>query len=104
MFIGNFFYGNYKIYSFYDKELSNESVYNYFLGKVIKELKDDGIGVFVVSFWFMDVKNFKMREYIVKNVIFLGVIRLFNSVFKGIGVEVMSDIVFFKKGVEKVIN
>ncbi|GAA8939272.1 hypothetical protein SLK260_14950 [Helicobacter pylori] len=63
-FVGNPPYGNHKIYSFYDKELSNESVHNYFLGKAIKELKDDGIGAFVVSSWFMDAKNPKMREYI----------------------------------------
>lgn len=65
-FVGNPPYGNHKIYSFYDKELSNESVHNYFLGKAIKELKDDGIGAFVVSSWFMDAKNPKMREHIAK--------------------------------------
>ncbi len=69
-FVGNPPYGNHKIYSFYDKELSNESVHNYFLGKAIKELKDDGIGAFVVSSWFMDAKNPKMREHIAKNATF----------------------------------
>ncbi len=103
-FIGNPPYGNHKIYSFYDKELSNESVHNYFLGKAIKELKDDGIGAFVVSSWFMDGKNPKMREHIAKNATFLGAIRLPNSVFKATGAEVTSDIVFFKKGVEKATN
>ncbi|MGN8478798.1 hypothetical protein ACR9MO_06240 [Helicobacter pylori] len=103
-FVGNPPYGNHKIYSFYDKELSNESVHNYFLGKAIKELKDDGIGAFVVSSWFMDAKNPKMREHIAKNATFLGAIRLPNSVFKGTGAEVTSDIVFFKKGVEKATN
>ncbi len=103
-FVGNPPYGNHKIYSFYDKELSNESVHNYFLGKAIKELKDDGIGAFVVSSWFMDAKNPKMREHIAKNATFLGAIRLPNSVFKATGAEVASDIVFFKKGVEKATN
>lgn len=103
-FVGNPPYGNHKIYSFYDKELSNESVHNYFLGKAIKELKDDGIGAFVVSSWFMDGKNPKMREHIAKNATFLGAIRLPNSVFKATGAEVTSDIVFFKKGVEKATN
>ncbi len=103
-FVGNPPYGNHKIYSFYDKELSNESVHNYFLGKAIKELKDDGIGAFVVSSWFMDAKNPKMREHIAQNATFLGAIRLPNSVFKATGAEVSSDIVFFKKGVEKAIN
>ncbi|MGL2544095.1 SNF2-related protein [Helicobacter pylori] len=103
-FVGNPPYGNHKIYSFYDKELSNESVHNYFLGKAIKELKDDGIGAFVVSSWFMDGKNPKMREHIAQNATFLGAIRLPNSVFKATGAEVTSDIVFFKKGVEKATN
>ncbi|MFB1302121.1 DEAD/DEAH box helicase family protein [Helicobacter pylori] len=103
-FVGNPPYGNHKIYSFYDKELSNESVHNYFLGKAIKELKDDGIGAFVVSSWFMDAKNPKMREHIAQNATFLGAIRLPNSVFKATGTEVSSDIVFFKKGVEKATN
>ncbi len=103
-FVGNPPYGDHKIYSFYDKELSNESIHNYFLGKAIKELKDDGIGAFVVSSWFMDAKNPKMREHIAKNATFLGAIRLPNSVFKATGAEVSSDIVFFKKGVEKATN
>ncbi|WRE29284.1 DEAD/DEAH box helicase family protein [Helicobacter pylori] len=103
-FIGNPPYGNHKIYSFYDKELSNDSVHNYFLGKAIKELKDDGIGAFVVSSWFMDAKNPKMREHIAKNATFLGAIRLPNSVFKNTGAEVTSDIVFFKKGVDEATN
>ncbi len=103
-FVGNPPYGNHKIYSFYDKELSNESVHNYFLGKAIKELKDDGIGAFVVSSWFMDAKNPKMREHIAQNATFLGAIRLPNSVFKATGAEVTSDIVFFKKGVDETTN
>ncbi|WP_240147108.1 Eco57I restriction-modification methylase domain-containing protein [Helicobacter pylori] len=103
-FVGNPPYGNHKIYSFYDKELSNESVHNYFLGKAIKELKDDGIGAFVVSSWFMDSKNPKMREHIAQSTTFLGAIRLPNSVFKATGAEVSSDIVFFKKGVDEAIN
>ncbi|GAA9130450.1 hypothetical protein HpHA170_05060 [Helicobacter pylori] len=103
-FVGNPPYGNHKIYSSNDKELSNESVHNYFLGKAIKELKDDGIGAFVVSSWFMDSKNPKMREHIAQNATFLGAIRLPNSVFKATGAEVSSDIVFFKKGVDGATN
>lgn len=103
-FVGNPPYGNHKIYSSNDKELSNQSVHNYFLGKAIKELKDDGIGAFVVSSWFMDAKNPKMREHIAQSATFLGAIRLPNSVFKATGAEVTSDIVFFKKGVDEATN
>ncbi|MBH0228444.1 SNF2-related protein [Helicobacter pylori] len=103
-FVGNPPYGNHKVYSSNDAELSNESVHNYFLGKAIKELKDDGIGAFVVSSWFMDAKNPKMREHIAQSATFLGAIRLPNSVFKATGAEVTSDIVFFKKGVDEATN
>ncbi len=103
-FVGNPPYGNHKIYSSNDAELSNESVHNYFLGKAIKELKDDGIGAFVVNSWFMDAKNPKMREHIAQSATFLGAIRLPNSVFKATGAEVTSDIVFFKKGVDEATN
>ncbi|MGL2882732.1 SNF2-related protein [Helicobacter pylori] len=103
-FVGNPPYGNHKIYSSNDAELSNESVHNYFLAKAIKELKDDGIGAFVVSSWFMDAKNPKMREHIAKSATFLGAIRLPNNVFKATGAEVTSDIVFFKKGVDEATN
>nr|WP_324761499.1 SNF2-related protein [Helicobacter cetorum] len=97
-------YGQHKIYSSNDMELSGASIHNYFLGKAIKELKEDGIGAFVVSSWFMDSKNPKMREHIAQEATFLGAIRLPNSVFKGTGAEVTSDIVFFKKGVNSEIN
>ncbi|MGL2612037.1 SNF2-related protein [Helicobacter pylori] len=103
-FVGNPPYGNHKIYSSNDAELSSESVHNYFLGKAIKELKDDGIGAFVVNSWFMDGKNPKMREHIAQSATFLGAIRLPNSVFKATGAEVTSDIVFFKKGVDEATN
>ncbi|AFI04121.1 adenine specific DNA methyltransferase [Helicobacter cetorum MIT 00-7128] len=103
-FIGNPPYGQHKIYSSNDMELSGASIHNYFLGKAIKELKEDGIGAFVVSSWFLDAKNSKMREHIAKQATFLGAIRLPNSVFKGTGAEVTSDIVFFKKGVNSEIN
>ncbi|AFI06653.1 SNF2-related protein [Helicobacter cetorum] len=103
-FIGNPPYGQHKIHSSNDTELSGESIHNYFLGKAIKELKEDGIGAFVVSSWFMDSKNSSIREHIAQNATFLGAIRLPNSVFKGTGAEVTSDIVFFKKGVNKEIH
>ncbi|GAA8484189.1 hypothetical protein KKKH38_10540 [Helicobacter pylori] len=97
VFVGNPPYGNHKIYSFYDKELSNESVHNYFLGKAIKELKDDGIGAFVVSSWFMDAKNPKMREHIAQNAAFLGAIRLPNSVLKQQALKWVATLCFSKK-------
>ncbi|WP_187921034.1 helicase-related protein [Helicobacter pylori] len=58
-FVGNPPYGNHKIYSSNDKELSNESVHNYFLGKAIKELKEEEL--------VNAEKNFERQELAYKN-------------------------------------
>ncbi|WP_158653114.1 SNF2-related protein, partial [Helicobacter baculiformis] len=96
-FIGNPPYGENLIYDG-DKDLSGASVHNYFVGKALKHLKEDGILAFVISSSFLDAKDSTMREHIAKQASFLGAIRLPNDVFKGTGTEVTTDLVFFKKG------
>ncbi|WP_158656946.1 N-6 DNA methylase [Helicobacter bizzozeronii] len=96
-FIGNPPYGKDLIYDG-DKDLSGASVHNYFVGKAIKHLKEDGILAFVISSAFLDAKDSTMRKHIASQASFLGAIRLPNDVFKGAGTEVTTDLVFFKKG------
>ncbi|WP_163566074.1 SNF2-related protein [Helicobacter suis] len=95
-FIGNPPYGDHVIF---DQDTpSGASVHNYFVGKALKHLKEDGILAFVISSSFLDAKDITMREHIAKQASFLGAIRLPNNVFKGTGTEVTTDLVFFKKG------
>nr|WP_233708616.1 SNF2-related protein [Helicobacter bizzozeronii] len=96
-FIGNPPYGKDLIYDG-DKDLSGASVHNYFVGKALKHLKEDGILAFVISSAFLDAKDSTMRKHIASQASFLGAIRLPNDVFKGAGTEVTTDLVFFKKG------
>ncbi len=96
-FIGNPPYGDHVIFD-QDSTLSGSSVHNYFIGKALKHLKEDGILAFVVSSFFLDAKDSTMREHIAKQASFLGAIRLPNDVFKGTGTGVTTDLVFFKKG------
>ncbi len=97
--IGNPPYGNKKIYDANNAEISMQSVHNYFLTRSLNELKDGGIGAFVVSSFVMDAKNSDAREYINQHGTFLGAVRLPNDVFKNkAGTEVTTDIIFFQKG------
>lgn len=103
-FIGNPPFGQKQILD-KDKDLDGLSVHNYFIANAIKNLKDDGIAAFVVSSYFLDSKDSKVREHIAKEATLLGAIRLPNTIFKKrANTEVMSDIVFFKKGAEVNIN
>ncbi len=99
-FIGNPPYG--------DKDTGNENgegkVCDFFMLNAIKNLKDDGIAAFVVSNGFLDKSNETIRAKIAKEATFIGAIRLPNNVFKDTNASVTSDIVFFKKGVDKSIN
>lgn len=103
-FIGNPPFGQKTIID-EDSDLDGLSVHNYFIANSIKNLKDDGIGAFVVSSYFLDSKDSSTREKIAKEATFLGAIRLPNSIFKQrANTEVMTDIVFFKKGIDEKIN
>ncbi len=97
--IGNPPYGQKKIFDANNSEISMQSVHNYFLTRSLNELKDGGIGAFVVSSFVMDAKNSQAREYINKHGSFLGAVRLPNNMFKNkAGTEVTTDIIFFQKG------
>ncbi len=99
-FIGNPPYG--------DKDTGNEKgegkICDFFMLNAINNLKDDGIAAFVVSNGFLDKQSEAVRAKIAKEATFIGAIRLPNSVFKDTNASVTSDIVFFKKGVDKSIN
>lgn len=99
-FIGNPPYG--------DKDTGNENgegkVCDFFMLNSIKNLKEDGIAAFVVSSRFLDKSGESVRAKIAKEATFIGAIRLPNNVFKDTNAEVTSDIIFFKKGVDKSIN
>lgn len=96
-FIGNPPYDNFKLYH---KKIGNKVICDFFIEKTMLNLKDDGIAAFVVSHNFLDKEDSRNRAAIAKNATFLGAIRLPSSAFKDSHTEVISDIVFFKKGAD----
>lgn len=103
--IGNPPYGQKKIFDMNNNDISMLSVHNYFMARAIKELKDDGIVAFVTSSYFLDSKDSTLREQLSNEASFVGAIRLPNNTFKNkAGTEVTTDIVFFKKGIDKDIH
>lgn len=96
-FIGNPPYDNFKLYH---KKIGNKVICDFFIEKTMLNLKDDGIAAFVVSHNFLDKEDSRNRAAIAKSATFLGAIRLPSSAFKDSHTEVVSDIVFFKKGAD----
>ena len=102
--IGNPPYDNFRIYDKNNPDISGMMVHNYFTAKGLKHLKDKGIMAFVVTHNFLDSKNNETREQIAKEATFLGAVRLPNTAFKDEAkTEVVTDIVFFQKGINKEI-
>lgn len=91
----------------YDKELkaiNGSSIHNFFISKATNLLKDDGLMAFVISSNFLDAKDNQTREYIADKASFLGALRMPSGTFKNAGTEVVTDIVFFKNGVDPNLN
>lgn len=96
--VGNPPYGSQRVFDINHQDLSNLPIHNYFIAKSIDKLKEGGIFSVVVSRFFLDGKDSKLREKIAEQANFLGAIRLPNQAFKENAMtEVTTDIVFFQK-------
>jgi len=96
--IGNPPFGSQTIYDSKRKDISKFSIHNYFFGKSIDALREDGILAMVVSKGLMDKQVSKEREHFASKVQLLGAIRLPNTAFKAnAGTEVTTDIIFLRK-------
>lgn len=94
-----------KIVDSNDLDLSGYTIHNFFTAKALRHLKDDGIMSFVITHNFLDGKNDTARQKIASENTFLGAIRLPNTAFsQEAKTQVVTDIVFFKKGLTKELN
>ena len=88
-----------------DLDLCGYTIHNFFAAKSLRHLKDDGILSFVITHNFLDAKNNSVRDKIAANNTFLGAVRLPNNAFSNEAkTEVVTDIVFFKKGLDNRLN
>ncbi|OCS32887.1 DEAD/DEAH box helicase family protein (plasmid) [Campylobacter fetus] len=88
-----------------DLDLSGYTIHNFFVAKSLRHLKNDGVMSFVITHNFLDAKNNTVREKIASENTFLGAVRLPNTAFsQEAKTQVVTDIVFFKKGLDKELN
>ncbi|MEN6624266.1 MAG: SNF2-related protein [Smithella sp.] len=94
--IGNVPFGEYKVNDpAYQKE--NFLIHDYFLAKMMDQVRSGGLAAVITSKGTMDKKDPKVREYLARRGELVKAIRLPNNAFKAAGTEVTADILFLKK-------
>ncbi len=102
--IGNVPFGNFKVYDprYKKKKLK---IHDYFITKSLDILRPGGILAVVTSKGTLDKKDSSMRKELAEQAQLLGAIRLPGKSFsKNANTDVTSDILFFRKKPEKVIE
>lgn len=95
--VGNVPFGNYKV----DDKAYNRlgfSIHNYFIAKMIDQVRPGGLVAVVTSRYTMDQQSPEVRKYLAERAELLGAIRLPNNAFRAnAGTDVVADILFFQK-------
>ena len=95
--VGNVPFGNYKV----DDKAYNRlgfSIHNYFIAKMIDQVRPGGVVAVVSSRYTMDQQSPEVRKYLAERAELLGAIRLPNDAFRAnAGTDVVADILFFQK-------
>ena len=96
--VGNPPFGNQALFDPDYPELKKFTIHNYFLAKSVDLLREGGVAAFVVSRYFLDSNDPKVREHIAQKADFLGAIRLPDTAFRQNALtDVTADIVFLQK-------
>ncbi len=83
----------------------NFKIHDYFIAKMLDKVRADGIVAVITTKGTLDKKDISVRKYINERAELLGAIRLPNTAFKQVaGTEVTSDIIFFKKRKEPLLE
>ena len=102
--VGNVPFGGYGVY---DSEYSRQKfmIHDYFIAKSIDRVKPNGIVAVVTSKGTLDKLNPVARKYMAERAELLGALRLPNNAFKQTAnTEAVTDILFFQKRSEKIID
>jgi type I restriction-modification system DNA methylase subunit len=83
-------------------DISNYTIHHYFTAKCIRLLKDNGILVFVLPSYFMDIPGRNTRSIIDNEAVLIDAVRLPENLFEQAMVTV--DIIFFRKTGNKIHN
>lgn len=95
--ISNVPFGDYKIKSDLAYRDKNMMIHDYFIAKMIDQVRPGGIVAAITSSGTMDKANNKAREYMTEKADIVGAFRLPITAFKSAGTDVTTDIIFFRK-------
>ena len=95
--VGNVPFGQYQVHDpEYDR--LGFSIHNYFVAKMLDQVRPGGIVAFVTSRYTLDAKDESVRRYLAARGELLGAIRLPNNAFRAnAGTDVVSDIIFLQR-------
>lgn len=95
--ISNVPFGDYKMRKDLPYRDKNMLLHDYFIAKMIDQVRPGGIVAAITSSGTLDKLNNQAREYMGERAELLGAFRLPYTAFKGAGTSVTTDILFFKK-------
>ena len=95
--ISNVPFGDYKIKSDLAYRDKSMLIHDYFIAKMIDQVRPGGIVAAITSSGTMDKDDTKARTYMTDKADIVGAFRLPTSAFKSAGTDVTTDIIFFRK-------
>lgn len=102
--ISNIPYGDYRITS--DKKYAGQNlfIHDYFLEKMLDQVRPGGYVVALTSKGSLDKKDTRAREYLAKRGSLIAAIRLPENAFNAAGTEAIADIIIIKKNEDGKVN
>lgn len=95
--ISNVPFGNYQVASDLSHRADNFLIHDYFLAKMLDDVRPGGLVVAMTSKGTMDKKDAKVREYLARRAELVTAIRLPNTAFQEAGTSATTDILILKK-------
>lgn len=95
--IGNVPFGNYRVTTDPEYRGQNLLVHDYFLAKMLDEVRPGGLVVALTSKGTMDKQDTSVREMLCRRANLIGAIRLPNHAFKAAGTDTTTDLLIFQK-------
>ena len=102
LIIGNPPYGDLKMQDIYMPDLNDYTIHHYFTAKCVRLLKDNGVLVFVLPSFYLDIPKRNTRHIVDNESVIIDVVRLPSNLFAQATVTV--DILFIRKTGNKLHN
>lgn len=95
--ISNVPFGNYHVSSEVSLRGEHFLIHDYFIAKMIRQVRPGGIVATITSAGTMDKSNPRLREYLAQRADLICAVRLPNTAFSSAGTQTTTDVLLFKK-------